>query len=218
MARKKQMKKEIIDVTEPAESEIAVKSEFEEKKTDNQSDLIGAPTKEMEREDSQSKIEFDNRINELQEQLEQERDKRLRVLAEYDNFRKRTQQEFQQIIQSAGERLIKQLLPVLDDFERLFDHDAIQADNAALHKGVELIYQKLTDILSAEGLQSISAINEPFNAEIHEALAQIEDDTKPEGTILNEIEKGYRLGNKIIRFSKVMVSTASKSEDRAADE
>ncbi len=157
-------------------------------------------------------------IEQLKRELEQEREKNLRTLADYDNFRKRTQSEFGRIIKTAGERLIAQMLPVLDDFERLFDHDPSELKDTSLLKGVEMIRQKLNDVLTSEGLQSIEAVGEPFDAELHEAMAQIKDRSKPDGVIIEETEKGYRLGDKIIRFSKVIVNSCPVSEEEESDE
>ena len=158
--------------------------------------------------------QLEKNLDDLKIELEQEKEKRLRLQAEFENFRKRTANEFSQIIRSAGERLIKQILPVIDDFERLFDHSDEKSDREALLKGIELIQQKFEAILTAEGLQPIKALGEPFDSEIHEAFSQIEDSEHPHGTVINEIQKGYRLGDRIIRFSKVIVSkTPEKPQD-----
>ncbi len=162
--------------------------------------------------------ELELRIEQLGRDLEQEREKNLRTLADYDNFRRRTQSEFGRIIKAASEKLITQMLPVLDDFERLFNHDPSELNDISLLKGVEMIREKLNAVLTSEGLQPIEAVGEPFNAELHEAMAQVEDRSKPDGIILEETEKGYRLGDKIIRFSKVIVNSCPVSEEKESDE
>ena len=157
-------------------------------------------------------------ILELREQIHQEQDKRVRLLAEYDNYRKRTQSEFAQLITSANTRLIRQLLPVLDDFDRVFDHNNKDFDDSSIVQGVEMIYRKLQSAMESEGLKAINAIDTPFNAELHEAVAEIEDNEKPAGIVINEIEKGYLLGNSIIRHAKVVVSKEMTKETEGTNE
>jgi len=163
-------------------------------------------------------VKVEDEIQDINAQLRQEQDKRVRLLAEYDNYRKRTQNEFAQLIVSANARLIKQLLPVLDDFDRLFNQDNRDLDNSSILQGVEMIYRKLQSSMEAEGLKAINALDAPFNAELHEAIAQIEDNEKPVGTVINEVEKGYLLGNNIIRHAKVVVSKEMIKETEDANE
>lgn len=162
--------------------------------------------------------DLEKSLEELKVELEAEQEKRLRALADWDNYRRRTQHEFEQIIKGAGERLIKQMLPVIDDFERLFDQDTSKVDNSTLLQGVELIYKKVWTALTAEGLEPTEALDKPFDAELHEAMAQIEDPSKPSFTVINEVEKGYRLGDKIIRHAKVIVSVVPETEKENTDE
>lgn len=194
----KKTKNKTVKKTETDQSEVSVKSVGSNDENSEESTKTSNHLEEI--------AQLKKNIEDLKLDVSREREKPLRLQAEFENFRKRTANEFSQIIKSAGERLIKQLLPVIDDFERLFNRDNEKADRAALLKGIELIHQKLQSILSAEGLTPINALGEPFDSEFHEALSQIEDFERPNGTVINEIEKGYRLGEKIIRFSKVIVS------------
>jgi len=145
-------------------------------------------------------------IQRLRAELEQERDRRLRTLADYDNYRKRTQAEFGRLFQSAGERIIKGLLPIMDDFERFLDHPPDEPGSDALKRGAELIHKKLGDLLRMEGLQPIVAANQPFDPQIHEAVSQVENHSLPDGVVLTEVERGYRLGDRIIRHPRVIVN------------
>jgi len=156
--------------------------------------------------------ELEEAIAALKVELEQEVDRRLRVMAEYENYRRRTQAEFGQMIQEAGERIIRQLLPVMDDFERLFNNELPEGELEALRRGVELIYKKLDAVLAAEGLQPIAVLNQQFDADIHEAVAQVDDPSHPAGTVVAEVEKGYRLGDKIIRHPRVIVSNVPEED------
>ncbi|MBM3327506.1 MAG: nucleotide exchange factor GrpE [Calditrichaeota bacterium] len=139
-------------------------------------------------------------------QIAQERDRCLRLAAEFDNYRKRTAAEFRALQESAGERIMSALLPVMDDFERLINHNTANIDLTALQQGVKLIQQKLAGVLQREGLITIEALNKPFDPALQEAVAELDDADNPPGTVVVEIEKGYKLGPKIIRHAKVAVS------------
>ena len=161
---------------------------------------------------------LENELFSLKTELDQEKEKRLRLVAEYDNYRRRTQAEFNSLIQQAGERLILKLLPVLDDFQRLFDQDQAKLSVEELYHGIELINKKLVDTLGSEGLEPIDSLDLPFDAEIHEAIAQFEDPEKDNGIVIAEAEKGFMLGDKIIRHPKVVVNALRETGEEKVDE
>jgi molecular chaperone GrpE len=149
----------------------------------------------------------------LQEQLdaskqktEELEDRLLRLAAEYDNYRKRTAREFEQLVRTANENLILQLVDVLDNFERALHSAKNAKDLNAFHQGVELIYQNLQELLARAGLKNIDAVGKPFDPHLHEAIMQIEDGEHPPETVVNEIQRGYTLGEKLLRASRVVVS------------
>ncbi len=162
--------------------------------------------------------ELNSKVSELEEMLALERDKRMRLIAEYDNYRRRTQSDFKSITEAAGERIILKLLPVIDDFDRLFAQDLEKSDCEGLLQGMKLIARKFVEILGSEGLKPMKSVGEEFDAEIHEAVAQISDGNKPSGEILVEAEKGYMLYDKIIRHPKVVVNAVPESTPESADE
>jgi molecular chaperone GrpE len=142
----------------------------------------------------------------LQKQLAEFKDKYLRQAAEYDNYRKRTLREKTELIQTAGESLLKDILPVVDDFERGLEQASKADDMEAVKKGMDFIYSKLKDFLTNNGVKEINAMNEPFDTDWHEAVVNIpapSDDMK--GMIVDVIQKGYMLNNKVIRYPKVVV-------------
>ena len=143
----------------------------------------------------------------LQNQLKQEKDKFLRLFAEFENYKRRTAKERIELFSTASEDVMKTLLPVLDDFERALAHIEDDKEAEELRKGVLLIYQKLVKTLEQKGLTLVSIEKgDVFNADIHEAITQIPaptDDMK--GKIIDVVEKGYKLGDKIIRFPKVVI-------------
>ncbi len=143
----------------------------------------------------------------LQDELKQEKDKFLRLFAEFENYKRRTSKERIELFSTASEDVMKTLLPVLDDFERALTHIEEDKEAEELRKGVLLIYQKLVKTLEQKGLTAIAIEKgDDFNADNHEAITQIPaptDDLK--GKIIDVVEKGYKLGEKIIRFPKVVI-------------
>ena len=132
-------------------------------------------------------------------------DKFLRLFSEFDNFRKRTAKEKLDLTVTASENVIKDILPVLDDFERALQNMEKNGNEADL-QGVTLIYNKLKDTLKKKGLEEIEAMGAEFNTDEHEALTMIpapEEDKK--GKVLDVIQKGYKLNGKVIRFARVVV-------------
>ncbi len=147
-----------------------------------------------------------SREEELENELEKEKDKFLRLFAEFENFKRRTSKERMELFKTAGQEIMVSMLPVLDDFERALKEIGKSTDKE-LFKGVELIHHKFKDTLKAKGLEEI-AIKEgdAFDAEVHDAITQIPAPNKKlKGKIIDVVEKGYRLGDKIIRHPKVVV-------------
>ncbi len=151
-------------------------------------------------EESASKEEL------LEIELQKEKDKFLRLFAEFENYKKRTSKERIDLFRTAGQEVISALLPILDDFERALKELSKSSDKD-LFKGVELIYNKFKETLKAKGLEEIKVKEgDNFDAEIHDAITQIPAPSKKlKGKIIDVVEKGYRLGDKVIRHPKVVV-------------
>ena len=130
----------------------------------------------------------------------------LRLQADFDNYRKRTQKEKTEIIKYASERVIGDLLPVLDNFERAVSAAQINPDFSAFSQGVEMILRQLQTALSKEGLKAIEAIGQPFDPNLHDAVLRVESEEHPENTVVDELQKGYYLKEKVLRPSMVKVS------------
>lgn len=134
------------------------------------------------------------------------KDKYVRLYAEFENFRKRTQKEKSDLILTANEELIRNLLPVVDDFDRAFKNIPQEDSTKALREGVELIYQKYLRTLQQKGLKEMEALGVPFNPELHEAITQLPSPTEDmKGKVMDVLEKGYLLGDKVIRYAKVVI-------------
>lgn len=133
-------------------------------------------------------------------------DRFLRLYAEFDNYRKRTNKERIDLIASASAGILKDLLPVMDDFERAIANNEKVEDITAVKEGFHLIFNKFKSILEVKGLKSMDAVGEAFDSELHEAIANVpapEDALK--GKVIDNVEKGYYLNDKVIRFAKVVV-------------
>lgn len=145
-------------------------------------------------------------LNEANEKIATLEDKYLRQAAEFDNYRKRTLKEKAEIIKNGGERTIESILPVLDDFERAMQNMSKNENTADLFTGVELIYNKFVGILKQNGLQKIETEDADFNTDYHEAIAMVPaPDESLKGKVLDCIQTGYILNDKVIRHAKVAV-------------
>lgn len=165
-----------------------------EAETENQHDATEEETVELSKEEK------------LQQDLDKEKDKFLRLFAEFENYKKRTSKERMDLFKTAGQEVIVSMLPVLDDFDRAMKEISKSKDKE-LVKGVELIQNKFKETLKNKGLQEIKIKEgDAFDAEVHDAITQIPAPNKKlKGKIIDVIEKGFTLGDKIIRHPKVVV-------------
>jgi molecular chaperone GrpE len=157
-----------------------------------------------------------SQLEELQKQVNQYKDMLLRKAAEFDNFKRRVENDTANIVKYATESLIDDLLPVLDDFERSFKHSKESKDTDALVKGQELIYQKLVKVLEARGVKSFETVGKEFSVDFHDALMQMPRKDLPPHTVIEEVEKGYLLNDRVLRHAKVVVSSSSAGEQEEA--
>lgn len=169
-------------------------------------------------EESTEPLEKDGESTEVapeltaEEKLQQENaalnDKYLRLFAEFDNFKRRTQKERIELLQTAGKDVIVSLLSVLDDFDRANKAMENATDINSIREGINLVHQKLKNTLAQKGLKELESINTVFNTDHHEAITKIpapNEDLK--GKVIDELEKGYTLNDKVIRFAKVVVGS-----------
>lgn len=179
--------------------------------TENQENepIVEENTLENTSENIVNEVEAANELTveqQLQEELSNEKDKFLRLFAEFENYKKRTSKERIDLFKTANQEVLQAMLPVMDDFDRAMI-EISKSEDELLLKGVELIYEKLKGTLVSKGLEQIEVrVGDAFNADFAEAITQIpapSDDLK--GKIVDVLEKGYKLGDKIIRFPKVVV-------------
>ena len=150
--------------------------------------------------------ELEAKITQLEETVAKDKDDYLRLMAEFDNYRRRTSQEKLELVSMASTETIKGLLPILDDCERALKVLLESDDSDAAKEGTELIFSKLMGYLRTKGLAVIEALDQPFDTDLHEAVAQfpVQDEEK-KGKVFDVVQTGYTLNGKVIRFAKVVV-------------
>ena len=147
------------------------------------------------------------RIEELETQLAKEKDDYIRLMAEFENYRRRSAAERLDLISTANEKLILEILPVIDDCERALKVLGESTDSAAAKEGTEMIYNKMLNVLKAKGLKKIEVADKPFDVEFMEAVAQFPaPEESKKGMVFDIIQNGYMLGEKVIRYAKVVVA------------
>ena len=163
--------------------------------------------KKDKKDKSKEQIEaLEKKVQELEAQAAKDKDDYIRLMAEFDNYRRRTAQEKLEIVSMASMETIKGLLPVLDDCERALQVLKDSDDSNAAKEGTELIYNKLMNYLKSKGLAVIEALGQPFDTDLHEAVAQfpVQEEEK-KGKVFDVVQTGYTLNGKVIRFAKVVV-------------
>ncbi|GAB4295653.1 MAG: nucleotide exchange factor GrpE [Ignavibacteriaceae bacterium] len=147
-----------------------------------------------------------SKIDELEKQVEEYKDKFLRKSAEFENYKRRTENDQLNLIKYAAESFIVKLLPVVDDLERSLQHMENARDIESIKDGIKLVYDKLMKVFTEQGIKQIESVGKPFNVDYHEALMQRKDESADPHTILEEIQKGYIYKDKVIRHAQVIVS------------
>ena len=158
---------------------------------------------EIEEPQPEPKQEATNELKKLQDELAEAKDKYLRLYAEFDNHRRRTAKEKIELIQSGGEQILKALLPVADDFERA--EKSFKDKNDKESEGFFLIQNKFKKILEQNGVKVLDTTSDEFNADLHDAITQVPSDESKKGKIVDVVEKGYVLNDRVIRHAKVVV-------------
>lgn len=171
-----------------------------------------AETQETQKEGEEKKEltaekKLEKELEEAQKVIDEQKDKYLRLSAEFDNFRKRTIKEKAELIKNGGEKAINAVLPILDDLERALQNMQKAEDVKAIYDGVELIYQKFLKNLHQEGLERMEPVGQDFDTDFHEAIALVPASSEDQkGKVLDCVQTGYKLNEKVIRHAKVVVA------------
>lgn len=175
----------------------------EEQETTAEEQVEAAETKESDKKE----LTPEEKISELEKQIEELKNQQLYKMAEFDNFRKRVMQEKADLIKNGGAKFITTLLPIIDDMERAQQNMDKYEDVAAVKEGLSLIIDKFFKLMAQEGLKKMEVVGQPFDADLHEAIAMVPgqpDDQK--GKVMNCMMNGYTLNDKVIRYAKVAVA------------
>jgi molecular chaperone GrpE len=148
----------------------------------------------------------------MQRELEDANDMMLRLAAEMDNYKKRTAKERESLIKYAAQGIVLELLPILDNFERAIESASKSKDLGSFLEGVKMIYKQMYEALGRKGVSKIDAVGECFDPNIHEAVMQVASEEHPENIVVEELQKGYMLHDRLIRPSMVAVSKGSEEE------
>ena len=178
--------------------------ETAENKTAEQTSEEQAAQEEKELSEEEK---LQKQLEEAQQTIEDQKDKYLRLSAEFDNYRKRTLKEKAELIKNGGEKAISAILPILDDLERALANMQKLDDIQAMYDGIDLIHQKFLKTLSQEGLQKMEPVGEAFDTDFHEAIALVPaPEEAQKGKVLDCVQTGYKLNDKVIRHAKVVVA------------
>lgn len=163
--------------------------------------------KSEEAQELTAEEKLEKELETVKKLVEEQKDKYLRLSAEFDNYRKRTLKEKAELIKNGGEKAITSILPILDDLERALQNMQKAEDVKAIYDGVDLIYQKFLKELSHEGLKKMEPIGEAFDTDYHEAIALVPSPSEEQkGKVLDCVQTGYTLNDKVIRHAKVVVA------------
>ncbi|CCZ69385.1 protein GrpE [Bacteroides sp. CAG:702] len=165
------------------------------------------PNKKEDEQELTGEAKLQKELETATKTIEEQKDKYLRLSAEFDNYRKRTMKEKAELIKNGGEKTISAILPILDDMERALQNAAKTEDLDAIRQGIELISQKFHKVLEQEGLQKMEPIGEAFDTDYHEAVALVPaPNEEQKGKVLDCVQTGYKLNDKVIRHAKVVVA------------
>lgn len=192
------MKKKTTDETTEQKEQVVADQETTDTAT-GQNNTEGQDAEQMA-------ATVEKEMESLSREISDLKDKNLRLMAEFDNYRKRTLKEKSELILNGGEDVLKKLLPLVDDFERAIQAMETSTDTQAVKDGIDLIYAKLMSFLNENGVTAIPTENEDFNTDLHEAVTTFPAPSEEmKGKIIECISKGYSLREKVIRYSKVIV-------------
>ena len=189
---------EKIKVTVENQDVEDILKEFSEKNTNSDAEM-------SDNKSEGPSEEIISKEDKLQADLEEQKDKYIRLFAEFDNFKRRNAKERMELIQTAGKEVITSLLDVLDDSDRAEKQMQTTADINQIKEGVQLVFNKLRNIVQSKGLKAMESIDTEFDVEKHEAITEIPASPELVGKVVDEVQKGYYLNDKIIRFAKVVV-------------
>jgi molecular chaperone GrpE len=183
-------------------------------------ETIATDTNETLADDSKATVKEHKKIDPLEEaqsEMKEQKDKYLRLMAEFDNYKRRTAREFQQVIESATERLMADIIHVREDFERAMKAKDKAVDLAVFVEGMQLVFNRLDETLKKHGLESFAVAGDVFDPQMHEAMMRMPHPTIAEDHVAEIFERGYKLKSKVIRHAKVIVSSGNAADTNVTE-
>jgi molecular chaperone GrpE len=193
------------DCMEEIREENAQEKEIEKESSESEPEEKEAPGEEKE-------LTPDQEMARMQQEVEQANDMMLRLAAELDNYKKRVAKERESLIRYAAQDVLQELISVLDNFERAIESADKSKDFVSFLEGVKMIYKNMYDVMGRKGLVRIDAVGETFDPNVHEAVMQVTSEEHPENVVVEELQKGYMLHDRVIRPSMVVVSKGKGEE------
>ena len=167
---------------------------------------VAENTETLENEETEQLVDEQDEVSLLNKQIEELQNRILRIQADFDNYKRRTKQEKDELGKYANTKLIEALLPTYDNFDRAIQSALDTQNLESFLQGVQMIYKQVEDVLAKEGLEPIEAVGRPFNPEFHQAIMQVETDEFESGVVVEELQKGYKVKDRVIRPSMVKVN------------
>ena len=183
------------------------KDELKEELNENTSEETSSNEEKAEQNEINDEIiNFEEKVQSLENEVNKFKELALRKAAEFENYKRRTENDQLNLIKYAAESLIIKLLPTVDDLERSLAHMTDETDVNKIKEGIQLIYNKFMKTLNEQGVEKLDSVGKPFDVDYHEAVMQRPDDSVPLHTVLEELETGYKFKDRVIRHAKVIVS------------
>ena len=187
-------------------SKVEEQLEPETQEVTSQQEVTEEQKKEQKKDKAHKKTKAEEHLEKAEKELLELKDKHIRLQAEFDNYRKRTLKERMELLKTASESVLMSILPVIDDFDRAIQTLDVVEEEGHLKDGVKLIYNKFLEFLKQNGVKEIEAKEQNFDTDLHEAITKIPAPSEElKGKIVDVVQKGYYLNDKVIRFSKVVI-------------
>jgi molecular chaperone GrpE len=216
MSDKEKKRDDMKEENKQKDTNVDVEVNKENKKKEDEDKEEKVSKKEYEKSKAKEQ-ELNQKVEDLERQVKDLKDQYLRKAAEFENYKRRTENDQMNLVKYAAEPFILKILQVYDDFNRSMGHINEANDVESIKQGLNLVFDKFKKTLEEEGVKKIEAKGQPFNVDYHEALMQQQKDDVPHHTVIEEIEPGYMYKDKVIRHAKVIVSQGSSEEESGGE-
>ena len=214
MARKKEIEVEVTDGEEKVTPQEGIDDDIKDKSESPETDSDLSAADKTEADESEQAVTEEEDLRSTVADLE---DKLLRAAAEFDNYKKRVSRQYIEMERNATGAVLEELLEIVDNFERALSHNNENTTLESYHEGIKLIFEQINNLLARYDVVPIESVGKTFDPNLHEALMQVASDEYEEGVVCLEMTRGYRQGNRVLRHSKVGVSSGKSREETTGD-